>query len=235
MLREIEQDIWVADKPLRYLGLSIGTRMTVIRLANQDLVVISPIPVNADMAEQLRGLGSVAHIIAPNLYHYLFAAECKARYPSATFWAAPGLKEKKTDLPIDRIIPVDTHFIQGLEAISFKGLKTLGLNGFDPFNETVFFHRASRTLILTDAAVHFDESFSTLTRFSARVMGVYKKLAPALLERIATTDKQSIKASVENVLSWDFERVIMAHGSIIEQHGKERFKAGYEQFLGHAV
>ncbi|WP_375498341.1 hypothetical protein [uncultured Nostoc sp.] len=30
---------------------------------------------------------------------------------------------------------------------------------------------------------------------------------------------------------WDFERVIMAHGSIIEQDGKSQFKAGYEWFL----
>jgi hypothetical protein len=30
---------------------------------------------------------------------------------------------------------------------------------------------------------------------------------------------------------WDFERVIMAHGSIIEQDGKEKLKKGYESFL----
>ncbi|MEL6815915.1 MAG: hypothetical protein AAFP03_14045, partial [Cyanobacteria bacterium J06598_3] len=82
---------------------------------------------------------------------------------------------------------------------------------------------------------HFDNSFPLLTQLSARAMGVYKQLAPALLERIATTDKQSIKASMKTILHWDFERVIMAHGSIIEQNGKARFQEGYEQFLGCAL
>jgi hypothetical protein len=70
MLREIDQDIWVAEQPLRYFGLSVGTRMTVIRLANHDLVVISPIQVSDKFVSQLNELGTVKHIISPNLYHY---------------------------------------------------------------------------------------------------------------------------------------------------------------------
>lgn len=33
MLRALDRDLWVAEQPLRYFGLSIGTRMTVVRLA----------------------------------------------------------------------------------------------------------------------------------------------------------------------------------------------------------
>jgi hypothetical protein len=29
MLRAIDRDIWVVEQPLRYFGLSVGTRMTV--------------------------------------------------------------------------------------------------------------------------------------------------------------------------------------------------------------
>ena len=39
MLRNIDQNIWVAEQPLRYFGLSIGTRMTVIRFTNGELAV----------------------------------------------------------------------------------------------------------------------------------------------------------------------------------------------------
>ncbi len=52
-----------------------------------------------------------------------------------------------------------------------------------------------------------------------------------MLERVATKDKEHVKESVEKVLTWDFERVIMAHGSIIEHGGKEAFRLGYERFL----
>lgn len=233
MLREIDKNIWVAEQPFRYFGLHIGTRMTVIRLANRELVVISPIRVNEAAVRQLSDLGQVRHIVAPNLYHYLFAAEFKAFYPNATFWAAPGLDTKQPELPIDEIISSDSsRQWDELETILFDGFKTLSLSGFDALNECVFFHPASRTLILTDTAFHLDESFPLLTQFASKVTGGYKQLSPSLLEKIATTEKESVKRSVEKVLHWDFERVIMAHGSIIERHGKEKFRQGYNNFLG---
>ena len=210
--------------------------MTVIQLANHDLVVISPIQVNNAMVSQLNEIGTVRHIIAPNLYHYLFAANFKMLYPNATFWAVPGLETKKTDLAIDQIIPSDAnHLWDGLESIFFNGFRTLGLRGIDSLNECVFFHGASRSLILTDTVVYFDESFPVITQLAARVLGGYNRLAPALLERIATTEKEKVRGCVEKVLKWDFDRVIMAHGTIVEQDGKTQFKQGYDRFLGRSL
>jgi hypothetical protein len=236
MLRKISEEIWVAEQPLRYLGLSVGTRMTVARLEDRSLAVISPIQASDEIVSQLNQLGTVKHIIAPNLYHYLFAADFKSHYPQATFWAVPGLDAKKPELPIDRIITneIDGQW-QGLEFIAFNGFRVLALRGFDTLNECVFLHRASRTLILTDTAFHFDESFPKLTQFATRVLGGYKCLSPSVLEKIATTDKESVRRSVEQVLAWDFDRVIVAHGSIIEQNGKEKLRQGYETFLGQPI
>ncbi len=236
MLRKIDESIWVAEQPLRYLGLSIGTRMTAIQLVNRELVVISPIQMNDELVCHLNELGTVKHIIAPNLYHYLFAAKFKALYPSATFWATPGLDLKKPDLPIDQAIKegVNTQW-HDLECIFLDGVRTLALKGFDSFNECVFFHPGSRTLILTDAAIHIDQAFPLLTQLATRVIGGYQNLSPSLLERIATTDKEKVKRSVEKILGWDFDRVVMAHGTIIEQGGKEQFRQGYERFLGQSI
>jgi hypothetical protein len=236
MLREIDKDIWVAEQPLRYFGLSVGTRMTVIRLANKELVVISPIQVSDSMMDKLGELGTIGHIIAPNLYHYLFAADFKKSYPDAVFWATSGLEVKKPNLSIDQIIRSDANSLwNGIEHIFFDGFRTLGLTGFDSLNECVFFHAVSRTLILTDTAFHFDESFPVITQLATRVLGGYKSLSPSFLERVATTDKEKVRGSVEKVLGWDFDRVVMAHGSIVEQNGKEKFKQGYEQFLGQSI
>ncbi|GGA40615.1 DUF4336 domain-containing protein [Okeania sp. KiyG1] len=72
MLRKIDCNIWVAEQPLRFLGLDVGTRMTVISLKNGELAVISPIKVDKKIIEQLKEIGNVKHIIAPNLFHHLF-------------------------------------------------------------------------------------------------------------------------------------------------------------------
>mgnify|MGYP003897194089 CR=1 FL=1 len=77
----------------------------------------------------------------------------------------------------------------------------------------MFFHAASRTLILTDTAFHFDESFPIITQFASQVIGGYKNLSSSILERVATKDKDKVRESVKKVLGWDFERVIVAHGS----------------------
>ncbi|WP_035990965.1 DUF4336 domain-containing protein [Leptolyngbya sp. KIOST-1] len=241
MLRATDQNLWVAEQPFRYFGLGIGTRMTVVRLGSDELVVISPIQVSEALAGELDALGTVAHIIAPNLYHYRFAAECKAAYPGATFWATAGLRVKRPELAIDRAICHRQGFANaadavspwpGLEYLFFDGFKTLAPSGPDPLEEWVFFHSASRTLILTDTAFCFDESFPWLTQLVTKVGGGYKYLSPSLLERVATTEKAKVKAAVEQVLGWDFERVIVGHGRVVDRDGKAQFKRGYENFLG---
>lgn len=231
-LREIDRDVWVAEQPLRYFGLSVGTRMTVIRLENRELLAISPIAISKEIIDYLSRIGSVKHIVAPNLYHYFFAAEFKAHYQGATLWAAPGLKAKEPNLPIDQTIEAMTGSLwNGIEHIRFDGFKTLGPGGFELLNECVFFHAKSRTLILTDTAFHFDESFPLLTRFASKVTGDYKSLSPSIFERIATVEKDRVKESIDKVMMWDFDRVVMAHGSILEQGGKAALARGYEKFL----
>lgn len=98
-------------------------------------------------------------------------------------------------------------------------------------NEVVFWHRPSRTLILTDTSFHFDESFPFVTRFAAQILGSYQKLQPSVLEKWGTQDKAAVQQSIRQVLAWDFDRVIMAHGSIIETDGKAQLRQGYEWFL----
>jgi hypothetical protein len=236
MIKELDRNIWVSEQPLRYFGLNVGTRMTIIRLSHGELAIISPIQPTPEMVAQLGKLGEVGHIIAPNLYHYLFAEDFKKLYPKALFWATSGLKLKKPNYSIDRIIANDEGVLwNGLEHMFFDGFKTLDLRGFVPLNEWVFFHSLTRTLILTDAAFNFDESFPALTQFAARLIGGYKNLSPSLLERVATTEKERVRRSVEKILNWDFERVIMAHGSIVEENAKQQLKLGYEDFLGKPI
>lgn len=236
MLREIDRNIWVSELPLRYFGLSVGTRMTVISLIDGELIVISPIQVNDETIHQINKLGNVCYIVAPNLYHHLFADSFKAIYPNALLLAAPGLEFKRPDLIVDKFLPDADNIFKGeVDYLLFDGIRTFGLSGAALLQEFVFFHRASKTLVLTDTAFHFDESFSPITQLVARLIGGYKKLTPSLLEKLATQETEKVKQSVQNILAWDFERVIMAHGSVLEHDAKRQFKEGYEWFLGASV
>ncbi|WP_310411355.1 DUF4336 domain-containing protein [Chamaesiphon sp. OTE_8_metabat_110] len=233
MLREIDCNLWVVEQPFKYFGLEVGTRMTLVRLGTGDLVAISPIKIDPATIEQIALLGEVKYIIAPNLYHHLFIQNFQFIYPQAQLWATSSLAKKRPDLVID--IPIaerqNSMFDGEIDCLLFDGFQTLFLNGYTPLNEYVFCHQSSRTLILTDTAFYFDESFVPLTQLIAKLTGGYKLLRPSPLEKLATRDKQAVKKAVDRVLEWDFDRVIVAHGSIVETNGKEQFKSGYDWFL----
>jgi Domain of unknown function (DUF4336) len=232
MLRQIDHNIWVAEQPLKYLGLEVGTRMTVIRLTTNELIIISPIQTDETTIIQLNEIGNVAYIIAPNLYHHLFLSSFQAIYPKAQLWVAPNFDSKIPNISVDKVISDDEgSILNQVDYLLFDGFQVFELSGPSILNEFVFFHQKSRTLILTDTAFHFDGQFSFKTQLAAKLLGVYGKLSPSPLEKLAIKEKAKVKKSVQKILRWDFNRVIMAHGSLIEDDGKRKLKEGYERFL----
>ena len=234
-LTPIATNLWTTAQPLRFLGLEVGARMSVVRLSDGELVLISPVSLTEGLGDRLDELGTVAHIIAPNLFHHLFMGQAQARYPQAKVWGVEGLAEKRPDLKLDALLNAAGSFAGDLDYLPFKGFEVILPRGIAAVNETVFFHRPSRTLILTDIAFNFDDSSSLGTQLAARVLGSYNSLKPTLLEKWGTRDRVKVEASVWQVLAWDFERVVPAHGSVINVGGKAAFQAGYEWFLNQKL
>lgn len=234
-LTSITDNLWTACQPLRFFGIEIGTRMTVIRLSNGELVIISPIALGASHCPILDALGTVQHIIAPNLFHHLFINKAQALYPKATVWGVDGLAKKRPDLKIDALVNQPGSFADELDYQPIKGFASIFPQGIVLANETVFCHRPSRTLILTDTSYNFDQNSSLIIQLAARALGGYNKLQPSRLEKLGTRDKQQVAASVRQILTWDFDRVIPAHGGIVETDGKAAFQSGYEWFLGYSL
>lgn len=49
---------------------------------------------------------------------------------------------------------------------------------------------------------------------------------------VLTKDKPSVKKSVERMLGWQFERIVVAHGEVIETGGSQILKEVYSGVLG---
>jgi Domain of unknown function (DUF4336) len=240
-LQELAPNLWIANQPLRFLGLSVGTRMTVIRLNDGRLVVISPIALTPELMAEIDAFGPVFVQIAPNRYHHLFAAAFQQQYPQAQLWGAIGLAPKCPDLAIDRVISEASGDIGGeifyrqFGGIQVPGTQLTNLTQPDPLNEVVFYHPSSRTLIITDIAFHFDRNHAWETRLVAKIIGGYQSLQPSRLEKSKLTDRAAVERSIRAVLDWDFDRVIMAHGAVVPKNGKAMLKAGYEWFLDRSL
>ena len=237
MLHCLDDDLWVAEQPQTYFGLRIGTRMTVIRQRNTNkLVILSPIQPSADLEKGLAELGVVGDIVAPNVFHHLYLQAFQQRFPLATTWGPPALRQKCPHLELDRLLSDDAPSPwPELLLCSLTGLRTLGPTGPSPLHEVAFCHTPSRTLILTDSAFHFDASAAWLTRLITRFGGGFDRLEPTILERLATSDRASLARAMQVVLQWDFDRVIVAHGAVVEDGGKEGLTRAYGAFLDGAL
>jgi hypothetical protein len=67
----------------------LGARMTVVRLSDRSLLVISPIDLVPRLRQELDKLGIVRVIIAPNRFHYLCVSQFAEAYPKRRFTPLP--------------------------------------------------------------------------------------------------------------------------------------------------
>ena len=67
MMKEFfKKKIFIDEIPLKFFGMQLGTRMTIIRLKKNKLFLHSPTKLNPKLIEQINNLGKVAFIVAPN-------------------------------------------------------------------------------------------------------------------------------------------------------------------------
>jgi hypothetical protein len=215
--------LWIREMPLRLFGLEWGTRMSVVRLSGEGgaLWLHSPVALDQRMREDLEGLGQVRFVVCPNMGHHMFAGEYPAAYPDASFYAAPGLPEKRTDLPFEGVLgdEPEAGWAKDLEQTVFRGDRVL--------REVVFCDRESGTLIVADLLQTDDPASPLLTRLVKRLNGIHEKPRPLLPFRLGFRDKAAARASVERILSWDFDRILLCHGPIVESGGKALFREAY--------
>ncbi|MEL6439729.1 MAG: DUF4336 domain-containing protein [Cyanobacteria bacterium J06621_8] len=232
MLREIDRHLWVVEQPQKFMGLEVGTKMTVIRLSDGSILLISPVKIDSQLQQQLDELGEVKYIVAPNLFHYLYVADCQKIYPQAQTIAPPGLTDKIPTLKVDQILTQDAiAFNSEVEYMLLEGFQIFVPPKIRKANEIIFYHPQSKTLIITDSAFNLDNSLPLVTQIAARILGSYQVLKPSWLEKIAVEDCSLLQQAIARVMNWDFERVIMAHGKIVTENAKEKLTAGYRWLL----
>ena len=224
-LRRLDDDLWVVDRPLGILGIQVGARMTVIRHGNGDVLLHSPIAPDAELCEALAEVGPVRHLIAPNKLHHFYFAAAAAAFPEAIRWAAPGLAEKRRELTFD-------EELGDLPPAAWSDeLDQIRLCGAPHIEEIVFLHRPSRTLIATDLAFNVRESHSLITRLFLRANGVLGKFGPTRMFRSFVRDRTAARESLDRILAWDFDRVVMSHGVVLQSRGRRVLRDAY-QWMG---
>jgi hypothetical protein len=219
-LTPIADGLWTTARPLRFWGVETGTRMTVVRLAGGGLFVHSPVGLEEGTRATVDALGPVRAVVAPSLFHHLYVGQWMRAYPDAVVCACPGLEKKRRELAWSRRLgdEPEPEWRGELDQVFF-GARPLE-------NEVVFFHRATRTLVCADAVFNLARHPSGFTRFVAFAMG-NRKPGATLLERVLIRDRRAAREQVDRMLAWNPERIVLAHGPLVEADGTEVLRRAY--------
>jgi len=225
MLRELADGLWVTEMSASMMGFEHGARMTVVRLKAGGLFVHSPIPLTVALRRELDAHGAVRCIVAPAKLHYEHVPELAAAYPEARVWAVPALAARLKRFNWAGALgdePPD-EWAGTLRQSQFHGSRL--------YDEVDFFHPASQTLILTDLCFNIPNDSGAWTRFVARQLGILGRLSASKSFGMSVKDRTAVRASLQRILEWDFDRVILSHATIVESGGKAAFRAAFERFL----
>ncbi len=215
--RQIAPGVNVFDAPLRFVGVELGTKMTVLQLG-AGLLVHSPIAADPS---SISHLGEPRWVLAPNRFHHLYVGPWADAGLEA--WAGEGLAKKRPDLKLQGVVDSATHpFGDEVALLQMRSIPVL--------SEVVVLHRPSKTLVTSDFVFNIQKSAPWFTRFAMGSALAYPGCRVSALERFGMKRKIA-REEVETILDWDFDRVVMAHGAVIESGGKDAVAAAYSWLL----
>lgn len=227
-LKPLAEDVWIVDGPR--ISMNVGpfrtpfpTRMTVIRLP-EGLFLHSPIAFDAGLARAVAQLGPVRWLIAPNLIHYASIQPWLDAFPEAESWGVHGIEARAARYRI----PITIHHRLGSAAPWAGQIDEIPVRS--RFMEEVeFFHRASRTLILTDLIEAFAPARVTLLwRMIYRLAGNLGPIGGAPRDfRLTFRGRMGpAREAARRMVALEPARVVIAHGDCYLEDAPNKLRRG---------
>jgi hypothetical protein len=232
-LKPVAEDVWIVDGPAIRFGMPFAkmafpTRMTVIRLGDA-LFVHSPTSLGPALQREVDALGSPRWIVAPNRIHYSWVPDWRQAYPDAAIYLAPRIREQargRIDFPAQELSAASGYPWDGVIA-------TLPVRGRF-MTEVEFFHRPSRTLVLTDLIENFEPARLGLgARLLAWFGGVLDPdgAMPRDMRFTFSRNKAELRAAVETMIGWQPERIVLAHGRWYDKDAVAELRRAFRWLL----
>jgi hypothetical protein len=208
-IREIEPDLYTMDGD--WGSTRFRRRMTILRIRSRELVIINPIRMEERDYAKLEALGLVTHIVAPNTFHNSDGEFYRKRFPLARFYP-PGAAHTGWSAELRK--EVEVHAVAGLRFL----------------NETVFFHRVSKTLVVTDLVFNMQDHVTGIEKLLFQINKIYKRFGPSrVFKWVFVKNKNLVGRSLDKILRWDFDRVVMNHGDILERDGPTKIRQSFAE------
>ena len=217
--QEFAKNVWVIDGPaVRDMGFMFTTRMTVVKLADGSVWVESPVFVPFETLTRITQWGQVRYLVAATPRHVWRLASGPTLFPEAQLWVArtTPFTLKKGHLPFTGILGDEPPqgWASDLDQLAFKGSPLI--------EEVLFFYKASHIVILDHPIqIHPIEKGRAFRNALLKLEGVASPHGGVGLDiKLLFTNRKLARQSLEKLLSWDFDKLIIAHGVCIEKDAK---------------
>jgi hypothetical protein len=218
-LHEFVKNVWIVEGPnVRDMGIMFTTRMSIVKLADGSLWVDSPVSVSSDVLERITRLGAVRYLVAATPRHVWRLASWHDLFPEAELWACKStlFTLKKGNLAFTGTLTDQPSrgWADDLDQVTFKGNPLI--------EEVLFLHKRSGTVILDDLIQNHPPVKGKLFRNALlKLGGVASPDGGVPLDiRLSFTNRDLARQSLEKMLSWDFDKLVIAHGVCIEKDAK---------------
>lgn len=193
-------------------GVYFPARCVVVK-NNNELTLISPGPFHEAVYNQIHTLGEVKNIIAPNCFHHSYINTAIRHFKNATVFMPNNLNKKYPGKFL-------TETKNLLEETKISGLNLKQVQGHKTLSETAFFEPNSKTLILTDLIFNIQKTKNLISYlfFTALTLKGKPRLSP--LVKFTVKDKSLFYDDLREILSWDIQNIVMAHGEPIVENAK---------------
>jgi len=230
MIRKISTRMWVHETSMPMLGMRVPIRMTIVKLADDGLWIGNPTPHNPQLHNRVSSMGEVKYIVGTSNGHNLFLEDWQKAFPDAGVYVSSGIPKKRPNLK-------NYELLRELDSPPWhEDLGMFAMDGAPLWDEHMFYHGKSRTLLVTDffqnyTGVKQKGIANVLSKLVFEPLGFKGKcLAPPLKTRFGAKDRQALRASLDRIWELEIECVVPAHGTIFEQGAKDDIRRLCQRF-----
>ncbi len=227
LITEIASDVFLVDGPGGYLWrLPVPARCIIVRLPDGGLWVYAPCALNEAVCQALSHLGRPAHLVVPNRRGLHTVNDWVADWPDLILHGATDVLE------LARMAGVsgDWQELKGQGAWQ-PDLIHCAVNDAWGGPESLFLHTPSKSLIIGDLIINLPTAEMPLwIRPLIWLAGIDDSdgKMPYTLRRY---DHRKLGDDIEQLLGWDFERILLVHGNCYHQNGKAELGRAFRRML----
>ncbi len=209
--RQITDDVVVMSFPWNVFRIDFARNVTLLRLRDGRVVIHSSAPFTTEDIAAIRRFGKPAWLLDATLLHDTFAKEGRAAFPDLPYLAPDGFT-KASGIPTEPLGSPPSDWKDEIDVLKLDGNR---------MNEHALFHRPSATLVVADVFFSFPSETRGWAGFFVRhIMRLPRLFGISVFFRMTIRDRQAFKSSMQALLQWNFDRLVVAHRESLDRDAK---------------